>query len=85
MKTLCGIIISNTHCDAPCSYLTLFLIAVTVYFMWMDVALYVNVQQLPPMASEAQPTHANISDYSYSPFYPITIKLLCEGMQLASV
>ena len=61
------------------SYLTLFLLTVAVYFMWMDVALYVNVQQVPPMASEAQPIRANISDYSYSPFYPITIKLLMQG------
>ena len=32
------------------------------------------------MATERQPTHANISDYSYSPFYPITIKLLLQGV-----
>ena len=65
---------------SSCSYLTLVLLALSVYFMWMDVALYVAVQQVPPMATDRQPTHANISDYSYSPFYPITIKLLLQGM-----
>ena len=34
------------------------------------------------MATDKQPTHANISDYSYSPFYPITIKLLLQGMSV---
>jgi hypothetical protein len=62
------------------SYLTLCLLAVAVYFMWMDVALYINVQQLPPMASDNQPgITVNITDYSYSPFFPITIKLLMQG------
>ena len=28
------------------SYLTLFLLTIAVYFMWMDVALYINVQQV---------------------------------------
>ena len=65
------------------SYLTLCLLTLAVYFMWMDVALYINLQQAPPLPALNQVPIRNISqpsnDYSYSPFYPLDIKLLFQG------
>ena len=61
------------------SYLTLTLITLGIYFMWMDVALYINLQQIPPLQPDLKPIPMNYSDYSFSPFYPITIKLLVQG------
>ena len=61
------------------SYLTLFLITLAVYFVWMDVALYINLQQVPPLVPGVPAKQENISDYSYSPFYPISVKLLFQG------
>ena len=63
------------------SSLTLVLVTVCVYFMWMDVALYINVQQVKPQqVGEAKPKDrtTNSSDYTYSPFSPMTQKLLFQ-------
>lgn len=60
------------------SYLTLLMLTVLVYFMWMDVALYFNLQQVPPSRPNVKPIQTNISDYTYSPFYPLTVKLLYQ-------
>ncbi|TRY76889.1 hypothetical protein TCAL_09230 [Tigriopus californicus] len=64
---------------ANLGYLTLFLLAVAIYFLWMDVALYINLQKVPPTSPTVQPLQTNISDYTYTPFYPITVKLLFQG------
>lgn len=64
---------------ANLSYLTVFLLAVAIYFLWMDVALYINLQKVPPTSPTVQPLQTNISDYTYTPFYPITVKLLFQG------
>ena len=55
--------------------LTLLLVAVAIYLLWMDVGFYLEVQQLPVRVS------SNISDtetqeFVYSPFGPITVKLM---------
>lgn len=62
-----------------CSYLTLFLVSVGVYIIWMDVALYVNLQQVPPKTPSDYKLLNVTEEFSYSPFYPITMKLLMEG------
>lgn len=73
------------------SYLTLSLITVTVYFVWMDVALYINLQQVQPLqpestrlpAAETNKTseivNAGPADISFSLFYPLSIKLIFQG------
>ena len=55
--------------------LTLLLVAVAIYLLWMDVGFYLEVQQLPVRVS------SNISDtetqeFVYSPCGPITVKLM---------
>ena len=54
--------------------LTLLLVAVAIYLLWMDVGFYLEVQQLPVRVS------SNTSDpgavFVYSPFGPITVKLM---------
>lgn len=64
------------------SYLTLFLLTILIYFMWMDVALYINLQQVPPSRPNVKPIQTNITDYNYSPFYPLTVKLLYQVRSL---
>jgi len=59
-------------------YLTLFLVAIAIYLLWMDVGFYLELQKMPPR-SPAFPDSPklNISaPYIYSPFHPITVKLL---------
>ena len=56
--------------------LTLLLVGLAIYLLWMDVGFYLEVQQLPVrhvlhMSNTSQP-----SDYEYSPFLPITVKLM---------
>ena len=72
------------------SHLTLVLGAIAVYFMWMDVALYINLQQVPPgnQWSKAKSGNNNnvsttgtvtFTDYeTFSPFHPLSIKLLFQ-------
>ena len=57
------------------SKLTLILIAVTIYLIWMDVALYINLQNLPSL-KERLVDKAKPPGTPFSPFEPITIKLL---------
>ena len=59
-------------------YLTLFLVAIAIYLIWMDVGFYLELQKMP-LRSPAFPDSPklNISaPYIYSPFHPITVKLL---------
>ena len=56
----------NTKC------LTLFLVAVMIYLLWMDICLYLELQNLP-----ARPPAENLTaQYTFSPFHPMTVKLL---------
>lgn len=61
-------------------YLSLFLVALAIYLLWMDVGLYLELQKfqartpgnlLPPLTNRSvRPS------YTFSPFQPITVKLL---------
>lgn len=53
--------------------LTLLLVAVAIYLLWMDVGFYLEVQQLPVRVSNNSDSEAG---FVYSPFGPITVKLL---------
>ena len=53
--------------------LTLLLVAVAIYLLWMDVGFYLEVQQLPVRVSNNSESEAG---FVYSPFGPITVKLL---------
>ena len=59
-------------------YLSLFLASLAIYLLWMDVGFYLELQKMaprPPNTSDAP--KLNISThYLYSPFHPITVKLL---------
>ena len=54
--------------------LTLLLVAVAIYLLWMDVGFYLEVQQLGPRPVTSNATAA--AEYAYSPFHPITVKLM---------
>ncbi len=60
------------------SYLSLTLLTLGIYFMWMDVALYINLQQSSPLRNGSRSAIGTTSK-SYSPFYPMTIKSLFQG------
>ena len=60
--------------------LTLLLVGIGIYLLWMDVGFYLEVQQLPVrhvthVTNSSQPP-SDTSDYEYSPFLPITVKLM---------
>ena len=55
-------------------YLTLFLSALAIYLLWMDVGFYLEVQKLSPVSYHQD--YNKTSHYIYSPFHPITVKLL---------
>ena len=55
------------------SKLTLVLAVVAIYLIWMDVALYINLQQLPELS---QRTENKVKNAPFSPFDGITIKLV---------
>eukprot|EP00092_Neocalanus_flemingeri_P034761 GFUD01037829.1.p1 GENE.GFUD01037829.1~~GFUD01037829.1.p1 ORF type:complete len:361 (-),score=72.17 GFUD01037829.1:68-1150(-) len=59
-------------------YLTLFLAAVAIYLLWMDVGFYLELQKMAPRSPNIPNVpKLNISTpYIYSPFQPITVKLL---------
>ena len=57
------------------SKLTLIFIAVAIYLIWMDVALYINLQKLPTLKSRLEATAKPVGT-PFSPFDPITMKLL---------
>ena len=73
---------SHVHKMQQISKLTLVLVAVAIYLIWMDVALYINLQQLPPLKERLE-SKAKPPGTPFSPFEPITIKLLmmCPPMQ----
>ena len=54
------------------SNLTLLFIGLFIYLIWMDVALYIKLQQLLPLSKRPDRPR----DGPFSPFEPITIKLL---------
>ena len=53
-------------------YLTLFLAALAIYLLWMDVGFYLELQKMVPRSLDINKT----TPYIYSPFHPITVKLL---------
>ena len=60
--------------------LTLLLVGIGIYLLWMDVGFYLEVQQLPVrhvthVTNSSQPP-SDTSDYEYYPFLPITVKLM---------
>ncbi len=55
------------------SKLTLILVTVAIYLAWMDMALFINLQQLPPLEKRLAPQD---KDSPFSPFDNISIKLL---------
>ncbi len=57
------------------------MILVAIYLLWMDVALYINLQQLKPLYQ--RPPDADLENKPFSPFQPLTIKLLmhCPPLQ----
>ena len=57
------------------SKLTLIFIIIAIYLIWMDVALYINLQKLPPLKSRLEATDAPVGT-PFSPFDHITMKLL---------
>ena len=61
------------HAKSSLSKLTLVFIIVGIYLIWMDVALYINLQQLPPLN---QRNIKRAEGTPFSPFEPITMKLL---------
>ena len=54
--------------------LTLLLVGVGIYLLWMDVGFYLEVQKLSPVSYHQD--YNKTSHYIYSPFHPITVKLL---------
>ena len=58
--------------------LTLFLAALAIYLLWMDVGFYLELQKMAPRPPNIPNVpKLNISTpYIYSPFHPITVKLL---------
>jgi len=59
-------------------YLTLFLAAIAIYLLWMDVGFYLELQKMAPRSPNIpEAPKLNISTpYIYSPFSPITVKLM---------
>ena len=59
-------------------YLTLFLISVAIYLLWMEVGFYLELQKMGPrIPNDPSAPKLNISTpFVYSPFHPITVKLL---------
>lgn len=65
------------------------LVSLAVYFIWMDFGLFVNLSQLPPRQPSKPSKPSLIGNGSlrahreqqvqYSPFHPMTIKLLLQG------
>lgn len=51
--------------------LSLFLLSIAIYLMWMDVTFYLELQKLPVRVPNVTAT-----TYAYSPFNPITVKQL---------
>ena len=59
-------------------YLSLFLAAIAIYLLWMDVGFYLELQKMAPRSPNIpEVPKLNISTpYIYSPFHPITVKLM---------
>ena len=64
---------SVTMISLNTKYLSLCLVSVAIYLMWMDVGFYLELQNLPVrVANESKVSPS----FVYSPFQPITIKQL---------
>ena len=51
-----------------------------VYFMWMDVALYINLQKMPVLPGPNVTTNKQKKGLnSFSPIYPVHVKQLMLG------
>ncbi len=51
-----------------------------VYFMWMDVALYINLQKMPVLPGpNVTANKQNEVSNSFSPVYPVHVKQLMLG------
>ena len=64
---------SVTMISVNSKYLSLCLVSVAIYLMWMDVGFYLELQNLPVRAANESKMSPS---FVYSPFQPITIKQL---------
>ena len=55
----------------PQYLLSLLLLSIAIYLMWMDVTFYLELQKLP-----VRNPNLTVTSYAYSPFSPITVKQL---------
>jgi len=58
------------------SLLTLCLIGLAIYLLWMDVGLYLELQKLNVRVSPTPHTNTTPETYTFSPFTPVTVKEL---------
>jgi len=61
----------------PVSVLTAILAFVLVYFCWMDVATYMNLQRVPLLPARHLNESSNMANFS--PFEPLTVKQLMQS------
>ncbi len=62
------------------SLITIGLSVTLVYFMWMDVALYINLQKMPVLPGPNNTANKqNEGASSFSPVYPVHVKQLMLG------
>ena len=63
--------------------LTLMLVAVAIYLLWMDFLFYIEIKQLVPRLVQNSSSYvATQPKYTYSPFHPITVQLMMFGSTL---
>ena len=56
--------------------LTVFLVALLIYMMWMDLAFYLEIQNLLPRSMTTSIPEEAKEHFSFSVFHPITAKLM---------
>lgn len=56
--------------------LTVFLVALLIYMMWMDVAFYLEIQNMLPRSTATSVPDVTKEPFSFSLFHPITVKLI---------
>ena len=65
--------------------LTLMLVAVAIYLLWMDFLFYLEIKQLVPRLVQNSSSSSYVATqpkYTYSPFHPITVQLMMFGSTL---
>ena len=65
--------------------LTLMLVAVAIYLLWMDFLFYIEIKQLIPRLVQNSSSSSYVATqhkYTYSPFHPITVQLMMFGSTL---